>query len=410
MTQATILAFRSELVPKELSGSVCLSELYLPRFWPSVWIDTLKIAARPSTRERHLRAINRLYAAAQAQHAGIDCLDRILSELDVDALERVLIGFLASLRNETAMDGKDRTATWTTALAFVMDILRFGSSTAGPRAGALQARLLRLEQMYGQLCPSPPRAPPPIRALPPNVVEDLYAIFNPASDRNPFRSTPQRWRNFLIFTLLLRLGLRRGEADILLANAIKDEDDLSTGKTIYWLDVEGAPDDDDDPRRERPGLKTYLAKRQLPVPSDLVAVYDHYTNNFRGRTHHPQLLMSQKGNPLSLRGLSEIFEVATRALSISARRSLEKQGLFSVSCHELRHTCAVTRMRLYKDAGVDLDRAMEKLRMFFGWTPNSEMPRLYGRAYFETTSAEVWNETFDKFVNALRDCVHREIA
>lgn len=136
-------------------------------------------------------------------------------------------------------------------------------------------------------------------------------------------------------------------------------------------------------------------------------VADAYAQNYRGQTRHPYLLISQKRLPLSLRGISRIFETATLALSDQARRSLEKQGLSSVSCHDLRHTCAVVRMRRYQDAGDDLDRAMEKLRLFFGWTPKSDMPRLYARAYFETELAEVWNEGFDRFVDALRRSVHR---
>jgi integrase len=118
-------------------------------------------------------------------------------------------------------------------------------------------------------------------------------------------------------------------------------------------------------------------------------VADRYNQNYRGRTSYPFLLMSQKARPLSLRALSEVFEIASGALSANARKSLEKQGLSGVSCHDLRHTCAVVRMRRYQDSGVDLDDAMEKLRLFFGW-------------YFETKLAEVWDEKFDGFVDALR--------
>ena len=67
-------------------------------------------------------------------------------------------------------------------------------------------------------------------------------------------------------------------------------------------------------------------------------------------------------------------------------------------------------MRRYQDTGDDLNRAMEKLRLFFGWSPQSDMPRLYARAYFETELAEVWNEKFDRFVDALRRSVHRSDA
>jgi integrase len=121
------------------------------------------------------------------------------------------------------------------------------------------------------------------------------------------------------------------------------------------------------------------------------------------------MLMSQKG-PLSLRAISEIFETATMARSGPALRSLEKQGLSSVCCHDLRHTCAVVRMQRYQDAGDDLDRAMEKLRLFFGWSPESDVPRRYARAYFETKLAEFWNEKFDQFVDALRRSVYRSDA
>lgn len=367
----------------------------------------LKGSLDGSTKLRHLGALGRLYESAQRQR-GTDCLDQLLAELDFDVIEDVLMGFLAQLRNEAAVDGADRSQTWASALAFVMDILRHGSSSAGIRAGLIETRLLRLERLYSQLSPAPVRAPPPIRALPPTVIDDLYAIFDPASDRNPFKTETLRWRNLLVFMLLLRLGLRRGEAALLSANAIKDDTDPTSGQSVTWIDVETAPDDD--PRYEEPGLKTAFSRRQLPVPQELPLLADMYVQNYRGRTHYPHLLMSQKGRPLSLRAMNEIFETATEALSETARRSLEKQRLSSVSCHDLRHTCAVVRMRRYQDAGDGLDRAMEKLRLFFGWSPESDMPRLYARAYFETELAEVWNEKFDRFVDALRRSVHRSDA
>ena len=100
--------------------------------------------------------------------------------------------------------------------------------------------------------------------------------------------------------------------------------------------------------------------------------------------------------------MNEIFEVASKALSPEAKRSLRKQGLEGVSCHDLRHTSAVVRMTRYRDKGLDLDTAQGNLREYFGWSEESNMPRLYAKAYFETTLAEVWDETFDTYVDALR--------
>jgi hypothetical protein len=59
-------------------------------------------------------------------------------------------------------------------------------------------------------------------------------------------------------------------------------------------------------------------------------------------------------------------------------------------------------MRRYRDSGHDLDSAIERLRFYFGWSPQSRMPRLYAGAYFETALSEVWEEKFDVFVDALR--------
>lgn len=200
--------------------------------------------------------------------------------------------------------------------------------------------------------------------------------------------------------LLFRLGLRRGETALLLANSFKEEIDVSTGKAVTWLDVNET--EDNDPRYESPGLKSRFSRRQLPVQREIMKLANIYVQNYRGSTGYPQLLISQKSRPLSLRSISGVIETAAAYLSPAARRSLDKQGVESISCHDFRHTCAVARMRRYQDAGDDIDRAQERLRLFFGWSPDSSMPRLYARAYFETKFDEVWNETFDNFVDALR--------
>ncbi len=310
------------------------------------------------------------------------------------------MGFLGQLRNQAANRGINRTSTWSSAVHFVADILRQCGGAAGPE---FETRLLRLEATFGKFAPNPTQPPPPIRALPAIVVADLYAIFNPASERNPFKTETLRWRNLLIFLLLLRLGLRRSEAALLGTNAITEGLDFETGKPGAWLNVEAT--NEEDPRFAKPGLKT--GKRQLPVPEEVLRVADRYLQCYRGQTRYRYLLISQKDRPLSLRAMNRMFETATLALSDRARSALKQQGLSGVSCHDLRHTCAVIRMRRYQDTGISLDHAIEKLRDFFGWTPESEMPRLYARAYFETRLQEVWDETSDVIFDALRRVLHR---
>lgn len=386
-------------LPPSLRGVVAVGSYGAPRFWATIWSDVLKTSLEPSTRRKRLSTLERLYDATRRQR-GSDCLDRLIAEADAAALEDILVGFLAQLRNEAAVEQVDKSSTWTTAVSFVIDMLRYAGNVPGARASEMEARLLRLDTLYRQLAPNPKTSATPIRALPPLVVEDLYELFRPDSPRNPFKTETLRWRNLLIFMLLLRLGLRRGEAALLHATSFKEDFDPELGKTVHWLDIEET--DDGDTRFEAPSLKTPTSRRQLPLSSELVELAHYYTTNFRGRANYPHLLMSQKAKPLALRSFGKLFDVVSEALSDRAKEAMRKQGLASISCHDLRHTAAVVRMRRYQDAGMELDKAQEKLRVFFGWSKSSNMPRLYARAYFETSLAEVWDEKFETFVDALR--------
>lgn len=389
----------SSSLPPSLNAVISVGPTNVPRFWATVWSDILKRDIEASTRRKHLASLDRFYVAV-ARQRRTDCLDRLIADADADALEDCLMGFLAQLQNEAAVNGVDRSSIWQTSVAFVVDMLRRAGNVAGTRAAQIEAKLLRIETLYNQLAPNPERPPAPIRALPALVVEDLYEIFRPDSPRNPFKTETLRWRNLLIFMLLLRLGLRRCEAALLIDNSFKHDFDPVSGKTIYWVDIEDT--NDGDPRYELPSLKTPMSRRQLPVQQEVVDLVDYFKKNHRGRADFPHLLMSQKAKPLALRSINKVFDIATEALSVEAKASLKKQDLDGVSPHDCRHTSAVVRMTLYKEAGYDIQQSIEKLRVYFGWSKKSDMPRHYAKAYFETSLAEVWNEKFDTYVDALR--------
>ena len=99
-----------------------------------------------------------------------------------------------------------------------------------------------------------------------------------------------------------------------------------------------------------------------------------------------------------------IFEIASARLSRRSVEALESaMHAPTVTAHDLRHTCAVVRMTQLIEVGVDMDVAKERLRAFFGWSFESEMPRHYARAYFESRLDSVWRKKFDAHVEALRD-------
>jgi hypothetical protein len=58
--------------------------------------------------------------------------------------------------------------------------------------------------------------------------------------------------------------------------------------------------------------------------------------------------------------------------------------------------------QLVGDDHARLPAAIEQLRPFFGWSRDSEMPRLYARTYFEAQVAKVWRDDFDARVEFLR--------
>lgn len=396
------IRLRHTELPKSLTGWVCVNDLGVPRLWATVWADILLSGLAETTRGSHLAAVEKLYRSA-AELAGGDCLDRVIATLDFDELEAVLGGFLAKLRNDSAIEGIDRERTWQTALRFVSDIVNHIGRADGAAFAEVHARLLRLNVLYGQLAPKASRPPAPIRALPAVVVEDLYDIFSPRSARNPFRSESARWRNYLIFLLMLHMGLRRSEVLVLPADAVKDDFDPATCEVLYWVDIVRNPYSEGDPRSQPPGIKTKSSRRQLPLPEELVRLTDLYVQNYRGKPAHSFLFNSQKQAPLAVQTVDDIFTSVSARLSPQARKALSDRGIRGVNCHDLRHTAAVVRLTRYMELGNDLDTATGKLRRFFGWSLDSKMPRHYAAAYFETHLAEVWNESFDCFAESLRD-------
>jgi integrase len=348
----------------------------------------------------HLAGVDRLYKAS-ARVRGRDDLDQVIYLADFDALETVLGGFLAELRNDATIRSVDLSSTWTSALTFVTDLMRHRGAQEGANSETMSARLVRLEHLYTQIAPRAKRETPPIRALPAAVVRELYELFDPASPRNPFRTPAQRVRNHLLFILYLHLGLRRGEALILSVNDFGAEYNHASGTWFRWLNVTTTDDDGrPDPRAAAPSLKTSQSQRQLPITETVYGLLDDYVVNWRGKTGHRFLMASQKNGPLAAQTVSDAYVTVTGALSPAAQRELESRGKGSVSPHDLRHTAAVIRLKRYKDHGID--DPLQRLRAYFGWSPTSTMPMLYARAYWQTDANEAMDLKFDAHIDALR--------
>lgn len=380
-----------------------------PRYWATVWTALEGAALADSTLSARLATIDELYEAAHRKF-GRDCLDELITKLDVESIECSLECLFVDMRNRAAQRGTDTSGAWRTAYSFVHSCLTRLSKNLKPirSLNKLQARLERLDRLYKTLRPGKSRNPSSPRALPSDVLLELYDLINPLSNLNPFRTEQLRWRNYLLVLLLLHQGLRRSEALVLPLDALKPVRSSKNTNNKRWLDVV-ENNYERDSRAQKPTLKNEFAVRQIPVSDSIAKIYEIYVKNFRSKKSScTYLFLSQERSPLSKRAVNEIFGVLSSHLSRSAVRALqEAMHKSTVSPHDLRHTCACVRLKQFIDAGDDMEVAMQKLRVFFGWSRDSEMPRFYARAFFEHKLSSKWNDSFDLYIDSMRALIPR---
>jgi integrase len=357
----------------------------------------------PSSKRKLLSHVEALYQFCE-QLRGYGVLDDALFRVDIEMLGELLEAYFISIRNLPNINESTQ-LKWQTAFRFVSDVILRLSKSNLPisQLQQIKVRLEQLQVLYSQLRIGKKRTQDILRALPSGVVEALYAMLDPEAPTNPFRDNTARWRAYLVFVLLLHLGLRRGELLILSSDAIKHGFDSRLGGNRYWLSVVENPYEHEDQRFSTPSIKTVDSVRQIPVSELTARIVQVYVENYRGKPAHSYLMNSQRGSPLSAESVTKLFQKITAALPTSALQELkDRTGKTTISAHDLRHTCAVVRLNQLLNQGDSMDLALQKMRTFFGWARSSDMPRKYARAVFEDRLASVWNNTFDDRVAILR--------
>lgn len=403
------IRLNSPLVPPSLRGTVGCDDRHIPYFWLTRWIQLCLFAHARSTRETATRALLQLHATAYEVNGT--SLDITLMSLDFPKIRICLNSHLQKLNNDATRRKVDLTKRWAWCITFLEYVLEYLGKIEDDRWLEIKWQVRMLQTAYSNFSfDGRDKQPAPLRSLPSIVVSDLYEIFNPGSARNPFRCGRTRSRNYLIFLTLLQTGIRRSEMLLLYVNSVNAEFDDSAGRLISWMMLSDLDDDQNpksliDPRSPAPSLKNPIARRILPISEELLEAYEEYLEA-RPASNWPFLFLSQRGRPLSVRQVNEIFLMASGALRADAVRALHRQGKANVQPHDLRHTCAVRRLVGYCPSG-NLDaKAIEKLRVFFGWNEKSVMPMRYARAYFETESDTVRQDNYDNYVTAIRTLEH----
>ena len=171
---------------------------------------------------------------------------------------------------------------------------------------------------------------------------------------------------------------------------------------MVWLNVRESPEDD--PRHQRPSIKTILSSRQIPLDESVVPVVDHYVDEHRRAQPHAFLFASDRKRPMSAQTVDRVFDRLSSVLSPAALKDLEaRNDATSVSPHDCRHTCAVARLGMLQEEGVSHNEALQLLRTFFGWSKDSEMAIHYSEAHFEDRLKVVFASQFDSRTAMLRN-------
>lgn len=216
----------------------------------------------------------------------------------------------------------------------------------------------------------------------------LLEIMHPNSAENPFSDDAIRLRNYIILLLGLDMGLRRSEMLL-----IKTKD-------IHWhsrqLAVVNLEDESIDPRTMAPQFKTH--ERMLVMTDDLYDAITEYESKYRHRKaysgtsqarKHPFFLVAHKrneGGPLTIKAVDGVL----------SRIRVIAPELAHVHPHILRHDAVYTMLESMREELAALtpeDRTTQvqkTLTWMFGWSPESNMPGLYG--------AKFWKEEADKAI------------
>jgi integrase len=221
------------------------------------------------------------------------------------------------------------------------------------------------------------------------------------NEKNPFSTMVISFRNYLICTLALDYGLRRGEINLLETDSFKPALHNLDGITTYYIVVTNCEGEGEAEGR----IKTDDSHRTLKITEEHYHLLCHYVNQFRlKRIKHPDgseeteecdssilFLSSQKPKALTLRMFNKIFTTLTKALhqhfpdDIANPKSMEY--LRSLFPHLLRHTWAVAQLHhLVNELGMSITDAKDLLRINGGWSIKSVMPDHYGRRFLADTA------------------------
>lgn len=201
--------------------------------------------------------------------------------------------------------------------------------------------------------------------IPDELFAQMLEMILPSSLSNPFSAS--RIRNYLIVSLIIQSGIRRG------ALAKLKISDCHFHGSYDRIMIYRSPNDISDPRLERPNQKTksHLATIDQSLMKQLKFYIDHIRSQFFQARTHDFIFVSEKdsrgtiGLPISLKAINRIF------------RCLSKKLDFHVHPHLLRHKWNEIFDLQGERLGVSPSLLEDVRKYAMGWSQNSSMAQLY---------------------------------
>ncbi|NTV49979.1 MAG: site-specific integrase [Geobacteraceae bacterium] len=203
-------------------------------------------------------------------------------------------------------------------------------------------------------------------AIPPKIFCKMLEVILPSSPNNPFTER-NRVRNYLIVSILLDTGIRRG------ALAKLKVSDLRSHQSGSSLWIYSNHDDPSDPRLERPNQKTksHLANLKFKLMEDLLFYIEHVRNEVPGALNHDFVFVSEsnargtRGQPLAAKSVNEVLFTLSQVLN---------HRLYP---HILRHMWNDIFDDNAEHQNFPSEWIEDARKYAMGWSPNSTMSLTY---------------------------------
>lgn len=354
--------------------------LYLPLFYPNLYITMERRGQDASTIKQVLNAIRFLYAWGVRE--DIDFEKRIrslefLTNVELYNLKESLLLHYPYLESkaEQKLDARTGTqkkvvqltkpelvedSTFNTRLGFVKSYLGWLGKFATDRLTEAEKteheknsdKMVTYLEKFSISAPERPAGEP----LSTEQERLLYEVIDPDSPRNVWAPNV-RLRNYLIIKTYLNTGVRRAELMSFYANDLKAQD-----KKIELIDRSNDPKDS---RKRKAEVKTI--GRTLPLDPRLTQELSDYRLSSRAEKRgNPFLFTTGRGTPISHSAMENVFK--------KLRRIPELKEL---TPHVLRYTFANNLYAHFVENGHNQDFAKDYINTLLGWSKSSKMNLKY---------------------------------